>query len=175
MGKSFVAGVIGSVRFQGNPVARLEGDMSNLARRSLLALALVWCAAPAAVMAEDKALAPPPEPAEWQGTITTQIEAFRTHDSVTALSMAAKAFRTSFPDAESFYLTIVHSGYAAIALSRSHQFGAFRVVDADTVLQEVKLIDEDQGLYSAQYMLGREPEGWRVEAVQLKDEQAIGI
>jgi len=148
--------------------------MSNFARRTVLALVLALCAAPSGTMAEE-AQAPAPDAAEWQATITTQIVAFRTRDSETALSMAAKPFRTSFPDAESFYLTIVHSGYAAIALSRTHQFGDYRMVDADTVLQEVKLIDEDQGLYSAQYMLGREPEGWRVEAVHLKDEQAIGI
>lgn len=140
-----------------------------------MALALVCCAWPAGVMAEEAIVPAVPGPEAWQGTITAQIEAFRTHDSNMALSMAGKAFRASFPDAETFYLTIVHSGYAPIALSRTHQFGDYRMVDADTVMQEVKLIGADQSLYSAQYLLGREPDGWRVEGVQLKDEKAIGI
>ena len=92
--------------------------MTGVARRRVMGLVLALCALPAAAAAQDVVPKVPPQPTEWQATITTQIEAFRTHDAATAFSMAAAPFRTSFPDAESFYLTIVHSGYAAIALSR---------------------------------------------------------
>jgi hypothetical protein len=154
--------------------------MLKLARRSVMALALVCCASAGGLMAED-AIAPTAPgteawlPQMWQDTITTQIEAFRTHDSAGALRMASEAFRSSFPDAETFYRVIVGSGYAPIALSRTHQFGDCRRVDADRVMQDVTLIGADQSLYSARYLLGREADGWRVEAVQLTDEKAIGI
>lgn len=145
--------------------------MTGVARRRVMGLVLALCAVPVLSRADDRA----PAPAEWQATITTQIEAFRNADAATAFSMAAKPFRTSFPNAESFYFTIVHSGYAAIALSVGHSFGDFRLVDEAHVEQQVRLVGQDQSLYTARYVLGREPDGWRVEAVGLKDERAIGV
>lgn len=126
--------------------------------------------------AEDVAPMQPESAAEpWQEVITSQIDAFRHKDAPGAFQYAAAAFQTSFPSAEAFFVTIVSSGYAPIMESRSHTFGAFKMVDDKTVLQEVKLLGNDQGLYEAFYQLTEEPVGWRVQGVQLMKQPGMGI
>jgi hypothetical protein len=137
--------------------------------RVLLALAMmVVLLLPAA--AQDDA-------APWQATVTGQIEAFRAGDGAAALTFAAKGFRTQFegqPDA--FYAAIIATGYQPIVDSRSHSFGEFNKVSDTIVMQVVKFVGPDQGLYEALYQLGDEPdEGWRVLGVALKKEEGVGI
>lgn len=115
--------------------------------------------------------------APWQATVTGQIEAFRAGDADAALRFAGLAFRTRFaeqPDA--FYAAVMASGYQPIVESRSHSFGTFERVGDDVVMQVVRLIGPDQGLYEALYQLVDEPEdGWRVFGVALKKQAGIGI
>ncbi|UJW86796.1 DUF4864 domain-containing protein [Devosia sp. SL43] len=115
--------------------------------------------------------------APWQATVTGQIEAFRSGDGAAALTFAAKGFRTQFegqPDA--FYAAIIATGYQPIVDSRSHSFGEFNKVSETIVMQVVKFVGPDQGLYEALYQLGDEPdEGWRVLGVALKKEEGVGI
>ena len=115
--------------------------------------------------------------APWQATVTGQIEAFRAQDGAAALSFAAKGFRTQFEgQPEAFYLAIIATGYQPIVDSRSHTFGEFTKVSDDIVMQVVKLVGPDQGLYEALYQLGNEAdEGWRVLGVALKKEAGVGI
>ena len=113
----------------------------------------------------------------WQATVTGQIEAFRAEDGAAALAFAGEGFRLQFAEQpEAFYAAIVASGYGAIVQSRSHSFGDFRKVGEGTVLQVVKFVGPDQGLYEALYQLANEPgEGWRVQGVMLRREAGIGI
>ena len=137
--------------------------------RILLALAMM-VALLVPVAAQDEA-------APWQTTVTGQIEAFRSGDGAAALTFAAKGFRTQFegqPDA--FYAAIIATGYQPIVDSRSHSFGEFNKVSDTIVMQVVRFVGPDQGLYEALYQLGDEPdEGWRVLGVALKKEQGVGI
>jgi hypothetical protein len=111
----------------------------------------------------------------WQEVITLQIEAFRTKDAPGAFTYAAEAFHAGFPSAEAFFVAIVGSGYAPIMESRSHSFGAFQKVSDTVVVQQVKFVGEDQGLYEAIYQLTAETAGWRVSGVQLVKQPGIGI
>lgn len=117
------------------------------------------------------------DPAPWQATVTGQIEAFRAQDGAAALTFAGEGFRTQFEAAPaSFYEAIIAAGYQPIVDSRSHSFGNFNRIDETRVMQVVKLVGPDQGLYEALYQLAEEPdEGWRVIAVILRKEEGVGI
>jgi hypothetical protein len=147
--------------------------MSKLLTAFRLVVAAVIGAvlATASLRAEDAA----PVPADWQATVTSQIQAFRDHDPDAALSYAASAFKETFSDSKVFFMTIMSGGYAPIMTSRSHSFGEFKVLAPDAVLQEVLLVDSDQKLYRAIYQLGNEADGWRVQGVQMMQQEGIGV
>lgn len=111
----------------------------------------------------------------WQDAITSQIEAFRHKDAKNALKWAGAGFQAAFPTPEAFFVAIIGSGYAPIMESRSHSFGTFEKLSDKAVVQEVKFVGTDQSLYEAFYQLAEEPEGWRVQGVQLIKQNAIGI
>jgi Domain of unknown function (DUF4864) len=114
--------------------------------------------------------------APWQAVVSGQIEAFRSGDGAVALDLAASAFKAQFSDPESFIKAIAASGYGPIVASRSHSFGNFTKVSNTIVLQVVKLVGPDQGLYEALYQLVDEPDtGWRVQGVVLRKEAGIGV
>lgn len=115
--------------------------------------------------------------APWHTTVTGQIEAFRAQDGTTALTYAAEGFRSQFVgQGDAFYVAIVATGYQPIVDSRSHSFGEFQRVSDTAVMQVVKLVGPDQGLYEALYQLVDEPgEGWRVSGVALRKQAGIGI
>ena len=138
--------------------------------RALLAVAMMLIGLLAPAMAQDDA-------APWQASMTGQIEAFRAHDGAAALTFAGQGFRAQFEGhPEAFYAAIVASGYQAIVDSRSHSFGEFERISETAVLQVVKFVGPDQGLYEALYQLADEPdEGWRVVGVALRREAGVGI
>lgn len=117
------------------------------------------------------------EDTPWQTTITGQIEAFRAQDGTTALTFAAEGFRTQFAgQGDAFYVAIIATGYQPIVDSRSHSFGEFTQLGEGAVMQMVKLVGPDQGLYEALYQMVDEPgEGWRVSGVALRREAGVGI
>ena len=131
----------------------------------------------ASAKAEDAAMAAPAVVAvePWQEVITSQIEAFRHKDAKDALKWAGAGFQVAFPTPEAFFVAIISSGYAPIMESRSHSFGTFEKMGDKVVVQEVKLMGTDQSLYEAFYQLAEEPDGWRVQGVQLVKQNAIGI
>ena len=137
--------------------------------RVILTVAMMLVALVAPVVAQGEA--------PWQAVVTGQIEAFRAADGATALSFAGQGFRTQFEgQPEAFYAAIIASGYQAIVDSRSHSFGEFSKVSDTAVLQVVKFVGPDQGLYEALYQLADEPgEGWRVQGVALRREAGVGI
>lgn len=147
--------------------------------RVLLALVAFALTGPVTVAEETQAPAAEeqvavPE-AEWQIVITSQIEAFRARDSSGALNFAGQGFKAAFPDPNLFYDSIFSAGYGPILESRSHTFGEFQMLGDTAVMQMVKIVGPDQHLYSALYQLAKEPDGWRVQGVQLSVEQGIGI
>ena len=127
-------------------------------------------AAPAETPVADQAMID-----AWQGSITSQIQAFRTHDAPGALKLASAEFHKSFTDPELFYKAIIGSGYQPIVDSRSESFGDHKLIAPDMALQDVKLLGTDQSVYEAIYQMVKEPEGWRVAGVQLLKTPAIGV
>ncbi|WP_375451521.1 DUF4864 domain-containing protein [uncultured Devosia sp.] len=136
--------------------------------RVILALALMMALLlPAAAQLDE---------APWQASVTGQIEAFRAGDGVTALDLAGAGFKTQFKDPNDFIKAIASSGYGPIVASRSHSFGDFTKVSETMVMQVVKFVGPDQGLYEALYQMTNEPDiGWRVEGVVLRKEEGVGI
>lgn len=141
----------------------------GIAAGLLLLTTLLW----GAVQAQDAAPNAAVEP--WQAVISSQIEAFRTKDAPGAFQYAGAGFQVSFPSAEAFFIAIISSGYSPIMESRSHSFGGFQMVGDNAVLQQVKFLGNDQGLYEAVYQLAQEPGGWRVQGVQLVRQPGVGI
>ncbi len=111
----------------------------------------------------------------WQEVISSQIQAFRDRDAPGAFMYAGAAFHVQFPNADAFFETIMGSGYSPIMESTSHSFGEYRMVGTDGVIQQVRLIGNNQELYGAFYQLTEEEGGWRVQGVQLYREQGIAI
>ncbi|CAN7508457.1 DUF4864 domain-containing protein [Devosia sp. LjRoot16] len=136
----------------------------------LAAFLMIGMAARAEDQASEAAALEP-----WQSVITSQIEAFRSKDAAGAFSYAGAGFQVTFPSAEAFFNAIVTAGYAPIMESRSHSFGKFQKLGDKAVAQEVKFVGNDQGLYSAIYMLAEEANGWRVQGVQLAKAAGVGI
>jgi hypothetical protein len=129
----------------------------------------------AATAFAQEAAAPVAAGEPWQSVITSQIEAFRAKDAAGAFQWAGAGFQVAFPSPEAFFLAIVGSGYAPIMESRSHSFGKFQKLGDKAVVQEVKFVGNDLGLYEAFYMLAEEANGWRVQGVQLVKQAGVGI
>ena len=123
------------------------------------------------LQAEDAATNTTP----WQDAITSQIQAFRDHDAPTAFSYAGIGFQATFPNAETFFVAILQSGYGPIMESRSHSFGKFRLLGEMGVVQQVRFVGSDQLLYEAVYQLTEESNGWRVQAVHLMQPKGVAI
>lgn len=125
----------------------------------------------APVVAQDVAAEAP-----WRVTVSAQIEALRSEDGETALSLAGAAFRATYSDPERFITDIGRAGYAPIATSRTHSFGTFRQLGDGTVVQEVEIVGSDGKVWEAIYQMADEPdEGWRVQGVVLRGTSGIGI
>jgi hypothetical protein len=125
----------------------------------------------ATARADDPAVSP----TEWQAVIAGQIQAFRMHDAPSALSFAGDEYKKQFDDAEAFVSAIVASGYGPIVDSRSQTFGDFKLIAPDQVVQEVELTGNDQSIYEAFYVLGKETGVWRVHGVQLAKTTGLGV
>lgn len=143
---------------------RLARTLIGVIALALLLLAPARAQAPAAG-----------DEAAWQEVISGQIEAFRSGDATGAFGYAAAPFKLSFPDAETFYAVILGTGYAPIAQSSSHSFGRSEMVGEAQVMQIVRLVGAEDGRFDALYQLVLEPEGWRVQGVQLQKSSAIDI
>ncbi len=129
----------------------------------------VLMAAP--VMAQDVATETP-----WRVTVTAQIEALRSEDGETALSLAGAAFRANYSDPDRFFADIQRAGYAPISTSRTHSVGTFRELGDGSVVQEVEIVGSDGKVWEAIYQMADEPdEGWRVQGVVLRSTSGIGI
>ncbi|HEV7275134.1 MAG TPA: DUF4864 domain-containing protein [Devosiaceae bacterium] len=137
-------------------------------RRALAAVAIAVAVVVPASAEEDI-----PAAAAWQEVISGQIQAFRERDAPAAFDYAGAAFKVSFQNAEIFFETIMQSGYEPIVDSRSHSFGTYEQVGTMVVLQQVTLVGSDLQLYGAIYQLIEEPEGWRVQGVQLYRQQGM--
>jgi hypothetical protein len=133
-----------------------SGDRKKAMSGPVLALLLaliIGLGGPA--MAQDDPVA-----AAWQGVITRQIEALRQGDAPTALSLSDARLRRTFSQPANFVEAIVAWGYGPIVYSRAHSFGTYRMLSPEEVVQDVRFIGADQGLYEAHYLIGLEDGVW---------------
>jgi hypothetical protein len=152
----------------------VSGAKARLLKARVAAMLAALLLLGATAFAEEPA-APAASGEPWQIVITSQIEAFRAKDAAGAFQWAGAGFQVAFPSPEAFFSAIVGSGYAPIMESRSHSFGQFQKLGDKAVVQEVKFVGKDQGLYEAFYMLAEEANGWRVQGVQLAKQAGVGI
>lgn len=138
----------------------------------IVSLSMTMVALVAPLSGEEVTPAPP---TEWQKVITSQIQAFRDQDAPRAFSYAGIGFQATFPNAETYFVAIIQSGYAPIMDSLSHRFGEFRMLGDMGVVQQVKFVGNNQQLYDAVYQLTQETGGWRVQGVYLMAPNGVSI
>ena len=80
--------------------------------------------------------------------------------------MAAPEIKALFPDSTAF-MSMVRQSYAPVYRHRGVEFGAF-ADGGDTIHQAVTLIDADNVVWTAIYILAKQPEGnWRISGCVL--------
>lgn len=161
----FSGGTVAPPRLGAVPAMLREKEMRFIAVVVLTALTLM----PNLSSGEERAAAP------WQAVISSQIEAFRLQDGAGALAVASAGFKAQFSDPQLFYEAILAAGYGPILESRSHTFGDFQRIGADTAIQIVLIVGPDQDLYEALYEMRNEAGGWRVFGVALRREEGVAI
>lgn len=122
------------------------------------AVSLVLCVAPA--LAGDAA------PAEAHALIERQLDAFAHDDAEGAYALAAPGIKAMFPDSETF-MAMVRESYAPVYRHRGVEFGAF-ADEGDKLQQTLTIVDNDNEVWTAIYLLERQPEGaWRISGCVL--------
>ncbi len=134
-------------------------------RPILLAIALL-IASPATA---DETL--PPDPL-IQGTIQSQIDAFRKDDFATAFSFASPSIQGMFGTAENFGL-MVRQGYPMVWRPADVRMMELREV-AGNLWQRVMVTDQGGRTYLLDYMMVQTNEGWQINAVQLLPSVGVG-
>jgi hypothetical protein len=125
-----------------------------------LLLALVSFTAIAQIPAADAAAV--------RKVIEAQIDAFRKDDGKRAFSYATDSIRMTFVTPENF-MEMVRTHYAVVYRPRSVAFDAPIPVDADSLVQPVRLTDAEGGAWLALYPMERGADGvWRTNGCQLR-------
>ena len=129
--------------------------------KQILSAAAVFLALAAAPSHADDAVSP-----EARALIEQQFDAFAHDDAEGAYELAAPEIKAMFPDSAAF-LSMVRKSYAPVYRHRGVEFGAF-ADGGDTIHQAVTLIDADNVVWTAIYVLARQPEGnWRISGCVL--------
>ena len=132
-------------------------------RRSLCTLLLVL--APFAANAQAVSAA---DAVAVRNVIEAQIDTFRKDDAARAFSYATSGIRLTFGSAENF-MEMVRSQYAVVYRPRSVAFDAPIPVDADNLVQPVRLTDAEGRAWMALYPMERGSDGvWRTNGCQLR-------
>ena len=98
--------------------------------------------------------------------IVDQRSALKAGDAVKAFSYASPGIRDQFGDAATF-IGMVRSAYAALLTARYTEFLEGAVIDG-TVIQPLRLIDADNTVRVALYIMQRQRNGtWRIGGCQI--------
>ncbi|MGF7006907.1 DUF4864 domain-containing protein [Aminobacter sp. BE322] len=108
-----------------------------------------------------------------QGSISAQIEAFRTGEDAAAYSFAAPNVKRIFPTLETF-MGMVSGGYKPVHHAQSFDFGKFREMSPTSIIQQVMIVGPDGKDYEAVYTLELQPDGvWRITGVSLRASNSL--
>jgi Domain of unknown function (DUF4864) len=129
-------------------------------RLILSIFALIFASHAAPALAGDAA------PPEVRALIERQLEAFAHDDAAGAYDLAAPDIKAMFSNSDAF-MAMVRESYAPVYRHREVEFGPFD--DAgDTIHQTVTLIDDDNEVWTAIYVLEKQPAGdWRISGCAL--------
>ena len=110
-----------------------------------------------------------PAPAEWQAireVIAAQRAAIIAGDADKAFAYASPGIRQQFDDAATF-LAMVDAAYAALESARYVEFLEGAVIDG-IVVQPLRLIDADNTVRVALYMMEKQADGgWRISGCRI--------
>jgi Domain of unknown function (DUF4864) len=113
--------------------------------------------------------APVMRPADWTAikkVIVDQRAALKAGDAAKAFSYASPGIRDQFGDAATF-IAMVRAGYAALLTARYTEFLEGAVIDG-TVIQPLRLVDADNTVRVALYIMQRQENGtWRIGGCQI--------
>jgi Domain of unknown function (DUF4864) len=113
--------------------------------------------------------APVMRPADWTAikkVIVDQRAALKAGDAAKALSYASAGIRDQFGDAATF-IAMVRAGYSALLTARYTEFLEGAVIDG-TVVQPLRLVDADNTVRVALYIMQRQENGtWRIGGCQI--------
>lgn len=99
-------------------------------------------------------------PPEGRVLIEKQLDAFARDDAEGAYALAAPGIKAIFPDSDTF-MEMVRNSYAPVYRHRSVEFGDF-VDDGEKGEQALTIVDEDNDVWTAVYLLARQPDGtWK--------------
>ena len=118
-------------------------------------------------------LASPPaghaqEPETLKSIISSQIEAFRKNDGVTAFGFASLQLRSIFRSPDRF-MEMVRRQYAPVYRPENFSFGQTSLEIAGRPVQIVDIVDQQGRSWRAVYTFEQHPDGsWRIAGVQLE-------
>lgn len=96
-----------------------------------------------------------------QGTIRSQLEAFKADDGEAAYSYAAPNVKAIFPTADAF-MTMVKRAYQPVYRPKSYTFGKLEE-KSGSVTQSVEILGPDGDYWTAVYTIARQGDGsWKI-------------
>ena len=108
------------------------------------------------------------EPETLKSIISSQIEAFRNNDGVTAFGFASLKLRSIFQSPERF-MEMVRRQYAPVYRPEKFRFGRTSLETAGRPVQFVDIVDQQGRSWIAIYTFEQHPDGsWRIAGVQLE-------
>jgi hypothetical protein len=132
-----------------------------------LAVAALWGAAPARAEEGELRASRPDIRREVIAVIDGQLAAFRAHDLGSAYSFAAVALRQQFP--VSRFAETVRRGYPEIWANARAEYGIVRDNGVRAMLN-VRVFQANNASASYDYILFKEPSGWRIGGVSVHAE-----
>ena len=114
----------------------------------------------------------PAEPA-IEGTIQSQIEAFRVDDFDGAFAFASPNIQTLFRSPDNFG-AMVKNGYPMVWRSDEVRFLELREI-AGNLWQKVLVRDAAGVVHILDYQMIQSPDGWRINGVQLLQAPDVGV
>lgn len=146
-------------------VRLLLRNMSGRGALVATALALALSVWPGAASAQQPKL----RASDWkamQAVIAAQRAAFLAGDGDKAFGYATPAIRAQFGDPATF-LEIVRNGYAPLLTARYVEFLQGAVIDG-AIIMPLRLVDADNTVRVALYMMERQPGGsWRIAGCRI--------
>jgi hypothetical protein len=149
----------------GYPVPTRPGAIIRIAVVAF-AFGASWAAPPSSAAQPD---APALRAADWTAikqAIAEQRSALKAGDAVKAFGYASPGIRNQFGDAATF-IGMVRAAYSALLTARYAEFLDGAVIEG-TVIQPLRLIDNDNTVRVALYIMERQDNGtWRISGCRI--------